>query len=72
MQEAHIHSICLLKRMNRDVASELPSTKSLIDGAITDSGVMPDDRPPHVMSVTFHAPIKSTQNALVMIIEKIR
>lgn len=71
MESAAVHCVTLLKKMNRDVGSEFGALKAFQDGAITDAGVMPDDRPPYVKSITFHAPIKHSTNAMVMFIVKL-
>lgn len=68
MKSADIHCVSLLKRLNRDLGAEFLAYKGFLDGAITDAGVMPDDRPPYVRSVKFHAPIKDSRNSLAILI----
>lgn len=68
MRSAEIHCIPLLKRLNRDPGAEFLAYKGFLDGAITDAGVMPDDRPPYIRNVTFHAPIKESVNGLAMLV----
>lgn len=71
MKSAEIHCVSLLKRMNRDLGAEFLAYKGFLDGAITDAGVMPDDRPPYVQHVTFHAPIKNSTNGMAILIHRI-
>jgi hypothetical protein len=68
MNSAEIHCISLLKRTNRDPGAEFLAYKGFLDGAITDAGVMPDDRPPYVRNVTFHAPAKDSKNSMAIIV----
>lgn len=49
------------KRM-QDVAACLGAAKAAIDG-ITDAGVLPEDSPQYVHSLTFHAPLVDKTNA---------
>jgi hypothetical protein len=70
MKAAHVHSVSLLKRMTRDCGAEFYATKAVIDGAITDAGVMPDDTPEYVRSITFHAPIRYSRNQMAMLVER--
>lgn len=70
MESVELHCMSLLKRANRDYGAEVLAAKALIDG-IVDAGVIPDDKPPHVVSLTLHAPYKWDLNALVMAIVKL-
>ena len=68
MQAAEIHIISLLKRMNRDLGAEMLAAKAMLDGAIIDAGVMPDDRPPYIRRMVFEEPVKYSKNAMTMMI----
>lgn len=70
MRSADIHCVSMLTRMGRDIASEALALKAFMDGAITDAGVMPDDRPPYVRSITFHPPIKDSKAGMAIIIHR--
>jgi hypothetical protein len=70
MNSADIHCITHLKRKNRDIGAEMLALKAFLDGAITDAGVMPDDRPPYVRSITFHEPVKDSTNGMTLLIAR--
>ena len=46
-----------------DVVAHAPAAKAAIDGLV-DAGVMPDDTPEYLHSVTFHPPVKGKRNGL--------
>lgn len=54
----------------QDVAAVFPAVKAGIDG-IVDAGIIPDDSPTFVKSLTFDAPVRSEENALVLTIEAV-
>lgn len=68
MKSAHIHCVSTLKRMNRDLGAEMLAMKAMLDGAIIDAGVMPDDRPPYVRRIIFEEPLKDTKNSMTILI----
>lgn len=52
-----------------DVAACAPDVKAAIDGLV-DAGVLPDDTPEYLPSVTFHAPQKAGRDALLLVISE--
>lgn len=56
------------RRSPQDVAACATAAKAAIDGLV-DAGVMPDDSPAHLVSVTFLAPDICGRNGLRLVVE---
>jgi hypothetical protein len=52
-----------------DVCACAPSVKAAIDGLV-DAGIIPDDGPRHLRSVTFNAPTRGTVDSVTLTIEE--
>lgn len=59
------------RRGQQDVGGCYPAAKAAIDG-LADAGVVPDDGPDHVRSLTFTAPVFGQGDALVLIVTEAR
>lgn len=53
-----------------DVGACYPWAKAAIDGLV-DAGVIPDDDPAHHLTLTFHAPVRTGRDAVVLIVEEL-
>lgn len=53
-----------------DCASHHPAVKAAIDGLV-DAGLIPDDSPKYLSKITFHAPKRKPQDALILKVELI-
>jgi crossover junction endodeoxyribonuclease RusA len=51
----------------QDVAACMPAVKAAIDGLV-DAGVIEDDSPKYLKSLTFNAPIRCDENSLVLVV----
>lgn len=58
-------------RALQDPGNNMPAAKAAIDGLV-DAGVIPDDIPNHVASITFHAPTyeKGVNSVCLLIVEE--
>jgi hypothetical protein len=70
LQSAIIHVFPFYSGGGRvaDVAGCYPAQKAGCDGALIDTGILPDDSSKYVTNVVFHAPIKATQSGLALVI----
>lgn len=59
------------RRGQQDVGGCYPAAKAAIDG-LADAGVISDDGPDHVRSLTFTAPVFGQGDALVLVITEAR
>jgi hypothetical protein len=57
------------RRGLQDVAGCFPAAKAAIDGLV-DAGVIPDDSPAHLLSLTFQAPIVGQGDALELVVSE--
>ena len=55
------------RRGMQDVAGCFPAAKAAIDGLV-DAGVIPDDTPEHLASLTFLAPVVGHGDALELVV----
>lgn len=53
-----------------DVGACYPAAKAAIDGLV-DAGVIPNDTPEHLVSLTFTAPAHGERDSLVLIVEEL-
>jgi hypothetical protein len=59
------------RRGLQDVAGCFPAAKAAIDG-LADAGVVLDDGPEHVLSLTFRAPIVGQGDGLELVVREVR
>ncbi len=57
------------RRGLQDVAGCFPAAKAAIDGLV-DAGVLPDDTPEHLRSLTFRAPVIGQGDALELVVSE--
>lgn len=67
LESVYVHCLSHLKRLTRDHCAELGAFKAGLDG-IVDAGVLEDDRPPFVKTVTFHTPMRNSINQMSIIL----
>jgi len=70
LERVHIicHHECKTARL-ADCGAVAPACKAAVDGLV-DAGILPDDDPRHVLSLTFTAPHKTGVDALTIEIEE--
>lgn len=70
LDRVHIicHHECKTARL-ADCGAVAPACKAAVDGLV-DAGILPDDDPAHVLSLTFTAPRKTGVDALTIEIEE--
>ncbi len=56
-EQAHIIVDCRVRHPLPDTGNNYPALKAALDGLV-DAGVLPDDSPKHVLSITMNAPTK--------------
>lgn len=64
-----VRPICRPGTTMPDVAACYPAAKAAIDG-IVDAGVLPDDKPEHLLEIRFVAPIRGERDALRIDVEE--
>lgn len=53
-----------------DCGNEFYAVKAAVDGMV-DAGVLADDSPQHLRSITFHAPVRGAQHAMQVMVEAV-